>query len=79
MTPVQRHYLIASSTRADWGLLSPLARSLRERGNRISVAATNMHLLPQYGNTVHEIEQDGFRPLKVHAAGTPAEICAAVM
>lgn len=79
MTPVQRHYLIASSTRADWGLLSPLARSLRERGNRISVAATNMHLLPRYGNTVHEIEQDGFRPMKVHAAGTPAEICAAVM
>lgn len=79
MTPAQPHYLIASSTRADWGLLSPLARSLRQRGSRVSVAATNMHLMPQYGNTVREIEQDGFRPLKVPAQGQPAKICAAVM
>ena len=73
-----RHYLIATGTRADWGLLSPLARRLRRDGNSVTVAATNMHLMQRYGMTVSEIEADGFTPLRVPAEGNPAQICAAV-
>ncbi|MDE6311289.1 MAG: UDP-N-acetylglucosamine 2-epimerase (hydrolyzing) [Muribaculaceae bacterium] len=57
--------VFVSSTRADWGLLSPLARVLRDGAPEleVSVVATNMHLLPEYGMTVDEIRHDGFEPL----------------
>lgn len=56
--------VFVSSTRADWGLLSPVARALRDGGEvEVEVVATNMHLLPQYGMTVDEIRADGFSPL----------------
>lgn len=59
-----RHLVVVTSTRADWGLLSPVARSLRDGGTvRVSVVATNMHLLPEYGMTVDEVRADGFEPL----------------
>ncbi|MDE5929564.1 MAG: UDP-N-acetylglucosamine 2-epimerase (hydrolyzing), partial [Muribaculaceae bacterium] len=55
--------LIATGTRADWGLLSPLAKALRKvPGNVVRILATNMHLQQQYGNTVSEIIADGFTP-----------------
>lgn len=54
---------IATSTRADWGLLSPLAKALRDSGEtHVQILATNMHLLPEYGMTVSEIIADGFEP-----------------
>lgn len=74
-----RKLLIASSTRADWGLLSPLAHELRSRGADVTVAATNMHLLPECGFTVIEIEQEGFEPRRIPAVGSPAQISADVM
>lgn len=56
--------VFVSSTRADWGLLSPVARKLRDGADvDVRVVATNMHLLPQYGMTVDEIRADGFEPL----------------
>lgn len=52
---------VATGTRADWGLLSPLARALDKLpGFDVSILATNMHLLQQFGNTLSEIEADGF-------------------
>lgn len=52
---------VVTGTRADWGLLSPLATALREQpGIEVDILATNMHLLPQYGRTISEIEADGF-------------------
>ena len=52
---------IATSTRADWGILKPLAAALRDCGLiRLQVLATNMHLLEAYGHTVDEIISDGF-------------------
>lgn len=81
MTPKRRHYAIATSTRADWGLLSPIAAELRRGGAEVTVIATNMHLLPSAGMTVDEIISDGFTPLRVPvpADGSPAEIAAAVL
>lgn len=57
---------IISSTRADWGLLSPIAHSLNsEEDLDVTVIATNMHLMARYGMTVDEIIADGFTPVKV--------------
>ena len=59
--PDKRTIAIATGTRADWGLLSPVARSLASRPDcEVSILATNMHLIPEYGDTIREIEADGF-------------------
>ncbi len=68
---------VATGTRADWGLLSPIAKELSSRGAEISVIATNMHLLPQFGDTYKEILADGFAiDHRVPTEGTRAEITA---
>lgn len=56
-----RKIAIATGTRADWGLLSPIARELAARPDcEVTVLATNMHLLPAYGDTIAEVIADGF-------------------
>lgn len=50
---------IATSTRADWGLLQPLATALNGRA-KVQILATNMHLLDRYGHTADEIRAAGF-------------------
>lgn len=53
--------VVVTSTRADWGLLRPLARLLSDTpGVALTVVATNMHLDARYGHTVDEIVADGF-------------------
>lgn len=57
-----RTVCIVTGTRADWGLLSPIARSLSEAPDvALRIVATNMHLSPRYGNTYKEILADGFK------------------
>lgn len=57
----KRRICIVTTTRADWGLLCPLARRLQADSRcELSVVAANMHLDPRYGMTVNEIEADGF-------------------
>ena len=54
---------IATGTRADWGLLSPIAQLLKaQKDVEVAVIATNMHLDPRFGNTIDEIISDGFTP-----------------
>lgn len=54
---------IATGTRADWGLLSPIAQLLKaQKDVEVAVIATNMHLDPRFGNTIDEIISDGFIP-----------------
>ncbi len=58
----KRKVCIATGTRADWGLLSGIARELASRPDvTLQIVATNMHLDPRYGMTVNEIEADGFK------------------
>ena len=58
---MKKRLCVVTSTRADWGLLSPVCRALRDRGLlRIDIVATNMHLIERYGHTYREIEADGF-------------------
>lgn len=70
---------IATSTRADWGLLKPLADELRTRGENPLVIATFMHLFEEQGFTVREIIADGYEPLRVSAPRQPSEATAAVL
>lgn len=56
-----RKICIVTGTRAEYGLLSRLMRLVEESQDcQLQIIATNMHLLPEYGNTYREIEQDGF-------------------
>lgn len=58
---MKKRLCAVTSTRADWGLLSPVCRALRDRGLlHVDIVATNMHLIERYGNTYREIEADGF-------------------
>lgn len=59
-----RRIIVFTGTRADWGILSSVARSLNNRADvDLTVAATNMHLSERFGHTVDEIRADGFEPL----------------
>ncbi len=51
-----------TGTRAEYGILAPIIReiSLQYPEIKIRIVATNMHLSPEYGLTVKEIEADGF-------------------
>lgn len=56
-----RKICFITGTRAEYGLLAPTMRLVKaDSGCRLQVIATNMHLLPDYGNTYREIEADGF-------------------
>lgn len=52
---------IVTTTRADWGLLSPVADTLRHCGDiEVQIVAGNMHIMERYGLTRREIETDGY-------------------
>lgn len=56
-----RKICIVSGTRAEWGLLSPIAHALNSRPDvTLQIVATNMHLLPRFGMTVNQITSEGF-------------------
>lgn len=58
-----RSIAIFTGTRADWGILSPLAKALQARPDcAVAVLATNTHYCEEYGFTVNEIIADGFTP-----------------
>lgn len=57
---MKRKICIVTSTRADWGLLSGIAKALSKRTDvTLQIIATNMHLVERFGNTWQEIERDG--------------------
>lgn len=61
MIEVSRHIALVTTTRADWGILQPLATALRDDADvRLSVVAGGAHLSEQHGMTVAEIEAAGF-------------------
>lgn len=56
-----RKICFVTGTRAEYGLLSRLMRLVKEdKDLRLQVIATNMHLMPEYGETYKDIEKDGF-------------------
>ena len=60
---------IATSTRADWGLLTPLIAEFRKQEMPYTILASNMHLLPEMGMTIDEIRATGEEPVEIPTAG----------
>lgn len=73
----ERKIAIATGTRADWGLLMPLASELRRRGVEPLVIASHAHFFEELGMTVEEIRLDGFEPaFRVPTSRCPADATA---
>ncbi len=79
-TDRSRRIAVVTSTRADWGLLHGVVRELQAmEGVTPLVVATNMHLNPDFGMTVNEIEADGIpvaARVPMHAADTSPQAVA---
>ncbi len=59
---MSRKVCIVTGTRAEWGLLSGIARQLNLRSDiDLQIIATNMHLSDRHGHTIDEIIQEGFK------------------
>lgn len=51
-----------TGTRADYGLLFPLMKLIKEKNEyELQIIASGMHLSPEFGLTYKEIENDGFK------------------
>ena len=56
-----RKILYVTGTRADYGLMSPvLSKIARTPGLSLEIAATGMHLMPEFGTTINEVKSDPF-------------------
>jgi UDP-hydrolysing UDP-N-acetyl-D-glucosamine 2-epimerase len=69
----RRKICVVTTSRADFGLLRGLLKSLRtDSALRLQVIASGMHLEPQFGLTVREIEAEGVkidRKIDLHLTG----------
>lgn len=58
---MNRKILYVSGSRADYGLMrSVLLRLHQHPGMDLHIAATGMHLMPEFGETVNDIRKEGF-------------------
>ncbi len=61
MTEHARHIALITTTRADWGIMMPLAAALRDDADvKLSIIAGGAHLSDAHGHTASEIEAAGF-------------------
>lgn len=61
MSTSRRRVCVVTGTRADYGLLYWPMRELEQDPDiELQLIVTGMHLSPEFGMTVHEIERDGF-------------------
>ncbi|WP_292369157.1 UDP-N-acetylglucosamine 2-epimerase [Methanoregula sp. UBA64] len=59
---MKRKILYISGTRADYGLMRSVLRSIHNHPKlSLDIVVTGMHMMDEFGNTVEEIEKDGFR------------------
>ncbi len=60
--------MVITGSRGEWGYIRPILRLIEEKKEvEYILVVTNMHLLPAYGNSYKEIENDGFKiHYKVH-------------
>lgn len=60
-TGMKRKICVITGTRADYGIFSPVMKSIKSSNNlKLYIVATCMHLMKEFGYTVKEIEKDGF-------------------
>lgn len=69
---------VVTSTRAEYGLLKPLMWRIKKNPSlKLQIVATGTHLEEKYGNTVTEIEKDGFlidRKVPIVCGDTPLAV-----
>lgn len=60
--------MFITGSRGEWGYIRPILNLIKQRDDVTAVlVVTNMHLLPAYGSSYKEIENDGFHiDYKVH-------------
>ncbi|RJR32852.1 MAG: UDP-N-acetylglucosamine 2-epimerase (hydrolyzing) [Desulfobacteraceae bacterium] len=80
MTCSKRKICVYSSSRADYGLLRWVMMEIRAAGNlQLQIVSSGMHLSPEFGMTIREIQADGFEPdenLEILLSGdTQTAIC----
>jgi UDP-N-acetylglucosamine 2-epimerase (non-hydrolysing)/GDP/UDP-N,N'-diacetylbacillosamine 2-epimerase (hydrolysing) len=62
---MERKIAIVTGARAEYGYLKPLMKKVQEHTElELLLYVTGMHLLKEYGNTIQEIENDGFKIAK---------------
>jgi UDP-hydrolysing UDP-N-acetyl-D-glucosamine 2-epimerase len=62
MSIKKKKLLFVTGSRGEWGYIRPLLKLIEERDEfTYSLCVTNMHLLPAFGESVNEIEKDGFK------------------
>ena len=60
-----RRIAFLTGSRGEWGYIRPIIRLIENDPNMdYQIIATNMHMLPQFGNTVNEIERHGFHVIE---------------
>ena len=63
---MKRKICVVTGSRAEYGLLYWLLKDLAEAENcDLKLVVTGMHLAPEFGNTVNDIEEEGFISEKV--------------
>lgn len=63
-----RNILYVSGTRADYGLMKQTLGAIKNHpGLSLTIAATGMHLMPEFGSTIEEITRDGFSVFPIEA------------
>ena len=61
LSNMKRKICVVTGSRAEYGLLYWLLKDLAEAENcDLKLVVTGMHLAPEFGNTVNDIEEDGF-------------------
>lgn len=53
--------LFCTGSRSEWGYIRPILEICKKNKIKYEICATNMHLLDSFGNTVKEIEKEGFK------------------
>jgi GDP/UDP-N,N'-diacetylbacillosamine 2-epimerase (hydrolysing) len=62
MKSVKKKLLFVTGSRGEWGYIRPILKLIQKSEDfSYSICATNMHLLPSFGESVKEIEKDGFK------------------
>lgn len=57
-----RKILFVSGSRGEYGYIRPILQKIENRDDFCyRIVATNMHLLPTFGNTINDFYKDGFR------------------
>ena len=79
MKKVKRKICVVTGTRAEYGLMSLLMKSINDNDDlELVIIVTGSHLSPEFGLTYKEIESDGFKINKkiemVLSADTPSAI-----